>query len=82
MNTSQLIREDHRKKSDQLRKLKKKCGERIPRSLLIEKLRKEKAYELDYQLYQGACGYDDAGYREDEIRRDARIELLEELLKN
>ncbi|AMQ66489.1 hypothetical protein BH753_gp007 [Bacillus phage Shbh1] len=78
------------KKSKQVIKLRKKLGTRIPLSKLEEMLKYEKSYKIDGRDYYGVHGYDDDddddddddGYTIDSTRKEARIELLEELIRS
>jgi predicted outer membrane protein len=75
------IRADHEKKSKQLRELKKKMRNRIPISKLKEMLAHEKRYKVNWQDYHGWNGVDDDAYSIDVARQEARIQLLEELIR-
>lgn len=75
------IRADHKKKSEQLRVLKKKMKNRIPISKLKEMLAHENRYKIDWRDYHGWNGVDDNAYSRDVARQEARVELLEELIR-
>lgn len=85
MTKEQIIICDHKFKSDKLKKAKREIKKlrkgAISISVLEEQLRYEKADTIDGRSYYGQYGYDDNGYIRDEARREARIELLEDLIR-
>ena len=76
-----IIQADHKRKSAQLRKMKKKMKRRIPISKLEERLAQEKNSNVDWRDYRGWNGVDDHAYGRAVGQREARIELLEELIR-
>lgn len=75
------IRADHKIKSEQLRILKKKMRNRVPISKLEEMLAHEKRNNVDWRDYHGWGGVDDEAYSKDVARHEARVGLLEELIR-
>jgi len=84
MDTEKVIK-NHTQKSKQVRKLKKDVkrltANQIPLSLVKEKLDYEKKHKVDACDYQGLDSFDDEGWGRAEARREARIQLLEELIR-
>lgn len=80
MSIFDKIRADHEAKSEQLRKLKHKLKNRVPISKLKEMLALEKRFEVNSNDYMGWSDFDDEGYERACVKRDARIELLEQLI--
>jgi hypothetical protein len=78
---------DHKKKSNEVRKLKKKLKNKaksrngVPLSKLQHLLGIERAQTIDHRDYISWGEFDDSGYARENSRKDARIELLEELIK-
>lgn len=85
MTKEQIIIRDHKFKSDKLKKAKREIKRlrkgAINLGVLEDSLRRELANKVDGRLYYGQYGYDDNGYIRDEARREARIELLEDLIR-
>lgn len=85
MNILDKIKEDHKKKSAQIRKLKKTLKYKTKTTITLEKLRymlsQERRHVIDYKDYDGFYGIADKGYVEDCTKREARIELLEEIIR-
>lgn len=85
MTKEQIIIRDHKFKSDKLKKAKREIKRlrkgAINLGVLEDSLRRELANKVDGRLYYGQYGYDDNGYIRDEARREARIELLEDLVR-
>jgi len=80
MNILDKIKNDHQNKSEQVRKLKKKLKNRIPISKVKEMLSLEKRNEVNSNHYAGWSNFDDEGYDRACVKREARIELLEQLI--
>jgi hypothetical protein len=84
MELLEEIKKDHTKKSSQLKILKKKLKHITKNTIKIQDLRnslaKEKQYTIDPREYYYSD--DNDGYLKDIARKDARIELLEEILRN
>ena len=76
MNVLEKIKKDHKKKSDVVRKLKKKLKKSIPVSVIEEMIRFEKEHEVSYYDY-----YDDDIYGREITKQEGRIQALEGLLK-
>lgn len=85
MTKEQIIIRDHKFKSDKLKKAKREIKRlrkgAINLGVLEDSLRRERANKVDGRMYYGQYGYDDNGYTRDEARREARIELLEDLIR-
>lgn len=81
VNILDRIKKDHENKSKQLRKLKKNMKSRIPISKIKEMLARDKQYKIDWRDYS-FNGVDDNAYSSDVARREAKVELLEELIRN
>lgn len=81
MNVLDRIKIDHKNKSEQLRKMEKKLKNRIPISKVKEMLEHEKHYEVNSNNYMGWSDFDDEGYAKACAKKEARIELLEQLVK-
>ena len=85
MTTEQIIIRDHKFKSDKLKKAKQEIKKlrkgSINVSVLERKLRYEKAKEVNSLDYMGLDEFDDEGFGRAEARREARIELLENLIR-
>lgn len=77
----ETIKIDHKKKSSQLQKLKKKMRYRIPISKLKEMLVHEKRYRVNWEDYRSWGSVDDNSYSRDVARQEARVGLLEELIR-
>lgn len=79
------IKKDHKRKSDQVKELRKslknKTKNTIPLAKLKDMLAKTKRYEVDARDYDGLNHFDDAGFDRADAKRDARIELLEEIIR-
>lgn len=85
MNKMDKIIQDHKGKSLQLKKVKKKLKFKthnsISLSTLKELLKFEKGSEVNALHYLNySLGVDDSAYGEAEQRKKARIELLEDLI--
>ncbi len=85
MNKMDKIIQDHKRKSLQLKKVKKKLKFKshnsVPLSTLEELLKFEKGNEVNASHYLNySLGVDDNAYGEAEQRKKARIELLEDLI--
>jgi hypothetical protein len=84
MELLEEIKKDHTKKSSQLKILKKKLKYKtknaINRQYLKNLLAKETKYIIDPREYYYSD--DNEGYIKDIARKEARIELLEEILRN
>lgn len=82
---TEKVKKDHKKKSNQVkklqRKLKNKTKNTIPLSTLKKMLLLEKQYKMDHLDYYSWGSYDDQGYRIDQGKKEAKIELLEELIR-
>ncbi|MFE8700926.1 hypothetical protein ACFYKX_11725 [Cytobacillus sp. FJAT-54145] len=76
------IKQDHTKKSNQVKrlrkKLKKKSQSSLPLSVLEDVLKREERTPIDHReyFYSG----DDGAYTRDAARKEARIQLLKELI--
>ncbi|MDS7057190.1 hypothetical protein NXG04_07810 [Klebsiella pneumoniae] len=75
------IVKDHAVKSDVVRVLKKKAKNSISINTLKEHLAWEKTHEVDVLAYDGWEEFDDVGYGKALAKKEARIELLEELIR-
>uniref|UniRef100_A0AB39C7G0 Uncharacterized protein n=1 Tax=Bacillus phage KoopaTroopa TaxID=3234046 RepID=A0AB39C7G0_9CAUD len=76
-----VIANDHKVKSDMVRVLKDKLKNRISINTLKEHLAWEKKHEVDARNYDGWEEFDDVGYGKALAKKEARIELLEELIR-
>ena len=81
MESLDKIKVDHERLSKQVRKYKKKMKNRIPVTKLKEMLIHEKKYGVDWRDYRGWNGVDERAYSRDVGKQEARVELLEELIK-
>lgn len=72
--------EDHKKKSNIIKKLKKKLKNRISINTLKEYLSWGKEHEVDARDFVGWGEFDDEAYGKAIARKEARIELLEKLI--
>lgn len=75
------ILRDHMVKSDIIRVLKKKLKNRISINTLKEHLAWEKEHEVDARDFVGWCEFDDEAYGKALAKKEARIELLEKLIR-
>lgn len=75
------IWKDHKAKSDMVRVLKKKLKNRISINTLKEHLAWEKEHKVDVRAYDGWEEFDDVGYGKALAKKEARIELLEQLIR-
>ncbi|UUV47125.1 hypothetical protein [Bacillus phage vB_BanS-Thrax5] len=75
------IVKDHAVKSDMVRVLKKKAKNSISINILKEHLAWEKEHEVDARDFVGWCEFDDEAYGKAIARKEARIQLLEELIR-
>ncbi|UGO50651.1 hypothetical protein PQE68_gp060 [Bacillus phage vB_BanS_Sophrita] len=75
------IVKDHAVKSDMVRVLKKKAKNSISINILKEHLSWEKEHEVDARDFVGWCEFDDEAYGKAVARKEARIQLLEELIR-
>lgn len=75
------IWKDHKAKSDMVRVLKKKLKNRISINTLKEHLTWEKEHEVDARDFVGWCEFDDEAYGKAVAKKEARIELLEKLIR-
>lgn len=73
------IKKDHERKSAQLRRLKSKSKGKISISSLKKALEFEESYEIDWKKYRDWHGFDES-YSFDVARKEARIELLQDLI--
>ena len=78
--TKEKIIRDHKVKSEQVKELKNKLKNRIPISVIEEKLSREKSREIDYREYYSWGEFNQRGYDSAVVERDVRITLLEEIL--
>lgn len=85
MNQEKIIH-DHKRKSKQLKALKKirkrDAQNKIPLKRLEDLLLREKNRTIRGMDYQGDNYFDDEGFGRAEARREARIELLESLIRS
>ncbi|HDR7066918.1 TPA: hypothetical protein QCW42_004024 [Bacillus cereus] len=81
MESTKIV-QDHKKKSDIVRTLKKKLKNRIAISKLEEMLAHEKRNDVDPNHYTGIYEFDDEGYGKAVAKKEARIELLEDIIRN
>lgn len=85
MTKEQIIIRDHKLKSDKLKKAKREIKKlrkgSINVSVLERKLQHEKVNEVNSLTYMGFDGFDDEGFVRAEARQKARIELLENLIR-
>lgn len=83
MNQEKIIH-DHKRKSKQLKELKKiqkrDAQNKIPVKRLEALLLREKRSSISGMDYEGQYGFDNEGYERAETSREARIELLESLI--
>lgn len=87
MNQMNKIKQDHKKKSTKLKRIKKKLKNKtrnsVPLSILKELLNKEKHHEVNALHHFNSFMYiDDDSYTKAQHEREARIELLEELIRS
>lgn len=82
MSISDKIKADHQVKSKKLRRLKKKLKNRIPISKLQEMLKHEKRYNVNPSDFTGWSDFDDEGYTIACAKKEAKIELLEQIIKD
>lgn len=75
------IWEDHKVKSDMVRVLKNKLKSRISIHTLKEYLEWEKKHVIDSTNYADWHHFDELGYQKAVAKKEARIELLEELIR-
>ncbi|WP_442637857.1 hypothetical protein [Rossellomorea marisflavi] len=85
MNADKII-QDHARKSRQVKELKKTVKrlsvDKVSLSYLKEQLALEKTRKVNSRDFQNMGYFDDEGYGRAEARREARIQLLEELIFN
>lgn len=78
------IIQDHQKKSRLLKEARKRNKNALSVNKLKERLKREQAYEVKasdfYNFNWGESSIDDEGFAKAEAKREARIELLEELI--
>lgn len=77
MNNLEKIKIDHTRKSNQVKKLKEKLKRNLPLAKLENLLSIEERNEINWKDYY----YDDEGFSRDSIKKEARIELLKDLIK-
>lgn len=81
---NEKIIQDHARKSKQVKELKKTVKrlsvDKVSMPYLKEKLAWEKKHEVNSRDYQNLEYFDNEGYGRAEARREARIQLLEELI--
>lgn len=87
MNKMDKVIQDHKDKSIQLKEVKKKLKFKthnsVPLSTLEQLLKIETKNEVNAMHYSNySYGIDDVAYGEAEQRKKARIELLEELIRD
>lgn len=80
MDIVDKIKLDNSIKSKQVRKLRKKIGKRISLQKLQTMLNYENTYEVNALNYMGLYEFEDTAYNKDVARKEARKELLEELI--
>lgn len=84
MNKDKII-EDHARKSKQVRELKKTVKRMAVNKVSIVLLKQKRALEVQKEVdardYQGWDNFDDEGYARAVAKREARIELLNELIR-
>lgn len=81
MNVTDRIITNHKSKSKRVKRLKLKLKNAISLSKLQDKLAQEELYKIDGRDYYGFDDYDHNGYIRDSATREARIELLKELIQ-
>ena len=79
---NEKILEDHKSKSNKVKKLNKKLGNAVSLSKIEDKLRKEKSKNINTDDYSTSSkGFDLNGYNKAVFEKKVRIELLEEILQ-
>ncbi len=81
MSIKSIIIADHKVKSDQVRRLKKKLSNSVPVGKLQEMLAWEKKFEVQSSHYIGWDTFDALGYGKEVAGREERIKLLEKLIE-
>lgn len=81
MDVQDKIIKNHKSKSIQVKELKLKLKKTISLGKLEAMLAAEKNYKLDGWNYQGLDEYDHKGYDRDHAAKEAKIELLEDLIR-
>jgi len=85
MELLEIIKRDHKKKSNQLRRVQKKLKNKAKKTLSLDVLKnmlaKEKSQTLDYRDYYSWGEYNENSYRKDDAAKEARIQILEELIR-
>lgn len=82
MNIVDKIKINHKAKSKQVQALKKKLRNRVPIGKIQELLAQEKNQKVNWQDYYGWGEVDDAAYGRAVARQEARVELLESLIRD
>lgn len=86
MSNVEKIVQDHKSKSIQLKKAKRKVkqmqNETVSVHMLIRELRALESREVNHLNYQEFYYFDDDGYMKAVAEREARISLLKQLIRS